>query len=94
MYRLLILKGAALDLKESTDWYDLKQKGLGKRFQKYIFQTLENIQSNPFLYPVKFSETFRFAKVNVFPFFVVFEVVENSILVNSIFHTSRKPSQF
>jgi hypothetical protein len=94
MYRLVILKSAADDIKESSDWYNQQQKGLGKKFQSRVFHKLVNIQNNPFLYSVKLSEEFRFARVNVFPFFIVFEVVRDEIRVNSIFHTSRNPSGF
>ena len=94
MYRLVILKTAADDIKESSDWYDLQQKGLGKKFQSRVFHKLVNIENNPLLYPVKFSEEFRFARVNIFPFFIVFEVVGDEVRVNSIFHTSRNPSGF
>ncbi|WP_394368100.1 type II toxin-antitoxin system RelE/ParE family toxin [Mucilaginibacter rigui] len=94
MYRIEILKAATFDLKDSSSWYESRQQGLGKRFQKSVFATLKTIQKRPLIYPVKFLEEFRFAKVDKFPFFIVFEIVEDKIVVNSIFHTSRNPSRF
>jgi hypothetical protein len=54
MYRIEILKAAAFDLKDSSDWYESRQQGLGKRFQKSVFATLKTIQKRPLIYQVKF----------------------------------------
>ena len=94
MYNLIIFSPAAEELKEASDWYELRQTGLSKRFQKQVFYKLRSIQKNPFIYAVKFLEVFRFAKLDVFPFFIVFEIVGNDILINSIFNTSRDPGKF
>ncbi|OOQ58137.1 type II toxin-antitoxin system RelE/ParE family toxin [Mucilaginibacter pedocola] len=94
MYRLVVLKSAAEDIKESAKWYEEQKEGLGKRFKSQVLHKLNNVQRNPLLYAVKFSEQFRFAQVDVFPFLIVFEIVGDEVRVNSVFHTSRNPSRF
>lgn len=37
MYRLVVLKSAAEDIKESSDWYEQQQKGLGKNFRAKFY---------------------------------------------------------
>lgn len=94
MYRIKLLDSAYSDLKKSSNWYDLQKDGLGKLFLKQFFRTLKHIEQNPYLYAVKFFEEFRFAKLNKFPFFIVFEIIEDVVAVNAVFHTSRSPKEF
>ncbi|RFZ95353.1 type II toxin-antitoxin system RelE/ParE family toxin [Mucilaginibacter conchicola] len=94
MYNILLLDGAIADIRDAHDWYEERQQGLGKRFQKTVFSKLDLIQQNPLLYQVRFSEVFRFAKTDIFPFLIVFEIVDQSIIVNAVFHTSRNPNAF
>lgn len=93
MLDVIIFKSAEDDLKQSCEWYELQQTGLSNRFLKDFFGKLGTIRNNPLIYPVKFSEKYRFARLNDFPFFIVFEIKDDTILVNSVFHTSRDPQE-
>ena len=94
MYRLQILRQAREDMQNSADWYNDKQDGLGLRFLLEIIRTLRLVEANPLQYEEKYSRNFRFAKVNTFPFVIVFKVKEQFLIISAVFHTSRNPKKF
>jgi toxin ParE1/3/4 len=71
-----------------------KQTGVGERFLLEVIATFSLIEASPLHYEEKFSKKFRFAKVNDFPFVVVFKIKKQMVVVNSVFHTSRNPKRF
>ncbi len=94
MYSVKISEAARNDIYNSSVWYNEQLDGLGKDFIKEVFAALTHIEKTPLHYPVRFSEKFRFAKTNRFPFLIVYEIVDQVIIINSVFHTSRNPSKF
>ena len=94
MYNLQILRKAREDMQKSATWYDEKQSGLGDRFLQEVVKTLRLIEANPLHYEKKFSKSFRFALVHVFPFVVVFKIKKQIVIINAVFHTSRNPKRF
>jgi len=94
MYDLRISEAARIDLQESSFWYDEQKAGLGKEFQTEVFTTLKYIQRTPLIYAIRFSGKFHFAKVNRFPFLIVYEIENSVVIINAIFHTSKKPGNF
>jgi len=94
IYRLQVLRNATEDMQKSADWYNEQQSGLGKRFLLAVVDTFNLIEANPLHYEEKFSKQFRFARVAVFPFVVVFKIKEDRVVINAVFHTSRNPKKF
>ncbi len=75
---------------ESVKWYESALSGLGDDFINEIEITLNRIDSNPLLFPIK-KFNLREAVVKKFPFIIVFELKpkESEIRIVSVFHTSR-----
>jgi toxin ParE1/3/4 len=94
MYQLQILRQARGDMQKSADWYNEKRDGLGERFLLEVIRTLRLVEANPLHYEERFSKKFRFARVNDFPFAVVFKIKGTLVIINSVFHTSRNPKKF
>ena len=96
MFTVKLLTEAEIELSEACKWYEDKQSGLGRRFLNEVDGYLVSIGKNPWKYPVRFSEKYRFATLNIFPYFIVFRIEDNAELVYvvSIFHTSRNPQSF
>jgi len=94
VYQLQISSAARNDLANAFLWYDKQQKGLGNEFLQEVFLTLDSIENNPFVFAVRFSDKFRFGKINRFPYLVVYDTIDDKIIINAIFHTSRNPSRF
>ncbi len=91
-HKILFSPGALLDIREARSWYNLQQKGLGKRFVEDVRKTVASIKSNPYFASVKF-ENMRTAACETFPYALHYEIdeVEKLVRIVSIFHFSRRP---
>lgn len=94
MHTIKISQAALKDISDSVKWYNEQLEGLGDDFTKQVFITLALIESNPLHYSIRFSGRFHFAKTTRFPFMMVYEIVDDVIIINAVFHTSRNPSKF
>ena len=96
MFTLEVLREAEFEITEACAWYERRQKGLGKRLLNELSYYLDLIINNPFQFPIRFSEIYRFCVLKIFPYFIVFKIDEskNTVLINSFFHTSRHPLSF
>lgn len=83
---------AAQEAIESFLYYEEKLSGLGERFFNSIEDTYKRIDKNPLSYQ-KIHKQFRASKVRGFPFIVIYEIAENTIIVYSIFNSFRNPSK-
>ena len=94
MYSIKILDSAEKEFSDSAKWYDEQSEGLGDRFVEAIRRKLQLIQEFPDRYP-KRKGNFRETPVKIFPYLIVYTFYEKEdrIVINSIFHTSRRPSK-
>lgn len=76
----------------SHDYYEEKRIGLGDEFVEEIFETIKYIQRFPLHFNM-FDKEYRQAKINRFPFLIVyeFEKEDNIVVIISVFHASRNP---
>lgn len=95
MYKAVILPLAQLDIVEAADWYNTKQKGLGKRFTAEVRAKVLFIRENPLASAVRYDDT-RCAVLNVFPFMIHYTIDEphKTIIVAAVFHTSLNPERY
>ncbi len=89
-YKVLFTEEARIDVKDSFDWYENKQKELGKRFIADIDKQLTYIIENPFSFKER-TDHKRICPLKKFPFLIVYEVEHDQIVVYAIFHTSLNP---
>lgn len=94
MYRLEISSSAKNDLTDAMLWYNKQQNELGDEFLQEVFGSLSDISTNPFLFAVRFLENFRFCNLNRFPYLIVYEINDDLIIINAVFHTSRNSARF
>jgi plasmid stabilization system protein ParE len=79
------------DLQKAIDYYNEQQKGLGKKFDLAIKETLLQLKKVPKAGSFMYS-TVRFRVLKQFPFIILYELTENkTIIVYRIFHTSLNP---
>lgn len=90
-YNLEIRPLATLEIIEAYDWYELQREGLGLEFLDELEQFYTSLQRNPQSYSY-FDDPVREGKIARFPYTVVYEVIEASIVVYSVFMTSQDPS--
>ncbi|MDY0930099.1 type II toxin-antitoxin system RelE/ParE family toxin [Chryseobacterium sp. CFBP8996] len=91
-YYLSLSPNAEADLLESALWYESRQIGLGEKFTKKIEAYLSRIQNNPLHFPLK-KGNLREAYIQKFPFVIIYEIVENEIVVFSVFNTYQNPEK-
>lgn len=81
------------DYDEAYKWYEDQQKGLGERFIKAVRHTIEQIILHPETYGSRSNKKFREAKVDYFPYLVVYKInrQEKILYISSIHHTKKHP---
>ena len=81
------------DYDEAFGWYEDRQKGLGERFIKAVRQTIEQIILHPETYGSRSNKKFKEAKVDYFPYLVVYKINkrERIIYISSIHHAKKHP---
>lgn len=79
---------------KAFDYYEGQSDGLGDRFEQSINTKIDQIIKNPYQYSGKRSK-YRECWVKEFPFLIVYKIltVNRTILITSIFHTSRNPKR-
>jgi plasmid stabilization system protein ParE len=95
VYKVQLLPSAKLDIKESAEWYNIQQKGLGKRFTSTVRSNVRFIQKNPRAFSIRYDETHT-ALLDVFPFMIHYVIDEEKQLITiaNVLHTSRDPKNW
>ena len=81
------------DYNEAYTYYENKQPGLGERFLKAVRAKVDVIREKPDIFASRSNKKFREAKVDFFPFLIIFRLNRKSgvIFVSSIHHTKKHP---
>jgi plasmid stabilization system protein ParE len=77
---------------EAIAWYSRQRAGLGEEFRATIEDHFQRIRENPEWFP-KVRGGVQRAVVRRFPYVIHFLVEADRIVILSVFHTSREPSQ-
>ena len=91
-YRLVIKTLATTEALNAYDYYEEKQPGYGENSFSELDACYDKIleQPNSFSYSKK---PFREAKVNRFPYVVIYQVDKDEVVVYSVFNTYQDPSK-
>ena len=73
-------------------YYEEQQIGLGTKFEKETDYLIDKLKENPYLFERKFKQ-YREAVYKKFPYFIVYEIISESVVILSFFHTSRNPKR-
>lgn len=91
VFNLIIESEAQLEIDKAIEWYESKMGGLGEEFLNYLggyFQTL--MTGNPD-FEIKRKPVFRELPLKRFPYVIIYERLENIIIVYSVFNTYQNP---
>ncbi len=89
MANIDFLRAARADALEARAWYD-RQAGLGREFVSALEATLARIAASPQHF-AEVRQGIRKANLSRFPYSVLFESKQDSILVVAVFHAKRDP---
>lgn len=92
MYELEIKEEASVEILEIYIYYENKKLGLGDRFEEDLEIHLHRVQKYPEHYQIKRSP-YREALLEFFPYLIIYEFLENKVIVYSVFNTSRNPKK-
>ncbi len=94
MRKELIIKikeQANTEVSNAYTYYESKQIGLGEYFLSDFNNTINSIKLSPNGF-VKFHQ-YRQVRFSVFPFVIVYEVLENELVVYAVFETHQDPKK-
>jgi len=96
VFNIHLLTAAEDEFSAAYDWYQNQQSELDNKFYHEISHYLSIIEINLYQFPVKYSEEFRSASINTFPFLIIYWIdeINQTVLVALIFYTSRDPKYF
>lgn len=83
---------ALADLHEAYSYYNSVKENLGEQFLEELQKLLDKLESNPFIFSFA-NRSIRQAKLHRFPYDVVYEVHNNSVIVYSIFMAKQNPNK-
>jgi len=87
-----ILEPAEAEFYEAIAFYDIQRQGLGQEFAKEVEDTIERIKQNPEAWTsVTLSKRTRRCLTNRFPYGIIYQVRQNTILIVAIMHLRRHP---
>ncbi|HVZ98329.1 MAG TPA: type II toxin-antitoxin system RelE/ParE family toxin [Chitinophagaceae bacterium] len=80
---------------EAYAWYEERQSGLGDRFMNSVENKLKQISNNPGYYSKKYGTNFRQAKIDDFPYLIVYEFFKRKGIIHiaAIYHSKRNPKR-
>jgi ParE toxin of type II toxin-antitoxin system, parDE len=90
IYELEIKAEANYEIIQSYLYYESKILGLGDKFENQLEEYFDIITKFPFHYEVK-RKPYREAFIKKFPFIIIYEVIDNKVVVYSVFNTNRNP---
>lgn len=91
-YHLEIKSEAKQDIIDGFLWYEEKKTGLGERFFHEVQNYLNYISQHPNHYQ-KRRKNYREAVLKVFPFVIIYELIESNIVVYSVFPSLANPNK-
>ncbi|MEX0995655.1 MAG: type II toxin-antitoxin system RelE/ParE family toxin [Flavobacteriaceae bacterium] len=91
-YVLEVKNEANLEIIEAYLYYEEKRSGLGEEFLEHLDIYFERITANPKHFPEK-RKPYREAFIKRFPFLVIYEIMNNQVIVYSVFNTWQNPKK-
>ena len=91
-FKLEIRQLAAIEIIEAYDWYEAQRTGLGIEFLFELDKFYETIFRNPDTYSY-YEKPVRQGTLNRFPFTVVYELFQETIVVYSVFMYKQNPDK-
>jgi len=81
---------AEAEMVAAAAYYESQQENLGKKFLASVQDAINSIVINPRLYPVVDLDVRR-CLTKVFPFGVLFRVLDDCIIIVAVMHLARHP---
>ena len=90
-HKLSVKSEALQDMTAGFDWYENKRSGLGIEFLDEVDEFFERITQNPEQYQTHQGQ--RVAVMHRFPYKIVYEIEQETIVVYAVYHDRRSPEK-
>lgn len=91
-YQLSVSQIAYKETDDAYEYYESQSSGLGERFLKSLEDAYSKLSQTPRYYGyIRSDKNIRDIKIKTFPFVIIFQIVEDTILVLRVFNTNRNP---
>jgi mRNA-degrading endonuclease RelE of RelBE toxin-antitoxin system len=92
-WRIKFSSKANGDYDEGYSWYEDKQEGLGQRFLMEVRNKVRTIESNPEIFGNRTNKKFREAKLDHFPYSIIYRLdkEDQTVYITSIHHNKKHP---
>jgi plasmid stabilization system protein ParE len=84
---------AEAEMIDAAVWYENQQKNLGGRFLATVQDGLNRIKINPLLFAIAEGRA-RQCILHTFPFSIIFEIHETTLIVLAVMHHRRDPDSW
>lgn len=81
---------AETELSQARRWYEERREGLGADFLLCVEEAVQKIQNSAETYPAVYKKA-RQVIVRRFPYYIIYSIEPEEIVVYSVFHASRNP---
>ena len=88
--KIEFLPPATAELTDAISYYNIQSEGLGYEFAAEVKRTLERIVQYPDAW-FMLSKRTRRCRTNRFPYGVVYQVRQDTLLIVAVMHLSREP---
>lgn len=93
-YKIIIKEHAKEDTEIAYNHYENERKGLGEEFIDELIKRYDDLESKPYNYGyIDDQAIIRDVKLDRFPYVIVFEIVQESVVVFSIHCTYKHPKK-
>lgn len=91
-FHLEIRTEARLEIFEAFLYYEDKRDNLGEEFLNHIDNYFDWIRKTPDHFPIK-RKKYNEAYIKRFPYLIIYEVVQEKVIVYSVFNTYQDPEK-
>lgn len=94
LYKLVVLKAAADDTSDAYQYYEKIRPGLGDIFLSELLERYKDISRHPEYFGfIDEKKIIRDVMLKNFPFQIVYEVKENTIIIYAVHHGKKHPDK-
>ena len=91
-YKIIIKEEARFDTETAYNYYENEREGLGEEFLQELVKTYEKLTNNPNYYSyIDDQNIIRDLKVERFPYVIIYEIVNDNVVIYAIHNTYRHP---
>lgn len=90
LFKLEITILAEKEYSSAYNYYEEQLSGLGDKFETETDSLMDKLKLNPYLFQRKYKH-YREAVYKKFPYYIVYEIIDNSVIIQSFFHALRNP---